>query len=1150
MSYGPTHPPFEIVQAETAHGGRRGCWLGALAVFAVITLIVLVAIAVPLQTFQALAPVDPDDDFAFARDSLRSKTRGIGKRDLKSLEAYFDQLLKSLRGETRKPFLEFVDLDRFFEQTKQYPEFGRQTLLGSASFRLMLGENLFTPHAFQRCDIVHAHRSVDRRDLTLMTYCWEGEFAVPMIWWLTSYQGEWRIYDWNALPFGERASQRIARRCSGSEFSDFYDRLARWDLPSTLDSDSPNYREAMEQLFIDVDAGRVPDNLRGALLLAAAYNATYLDRGRATLEALKRCRHPDQLPGFHYLEALVRDYQGNRESSLRALERYEAVLGTGPDIGRMKARLLANLGRHDEAHATWRGLLRFLPENEQVLRECLFSSPGRPPDELARVLTRLPTLESFLLSTAADSTDPAHARHIEWLAEFAREHLPDSCADCFLSGALARLKDDIPQAEYFLRRAVDLFQQPKTAPAGAATTVASPAGAPTAIARGSALPDEEDPLLRSPLEYLRAMLLDEDADVLSIYSIGDDREEAFQYLAMQYELGEIPAAGFHRVVQRHHELQPASPAGIIAWSRYLRYQSREEESIDLLTSSIDSGIHNQELLDEWVQRMVRSGRAVEAYRKYPRPILSPGKTPFEPIAVHCVGEPLRDQFAALIAAHRSSFPSDAMLPIYESIIAAHEQRWEEADAMLAAQLATTGDASQRSVLTQSRVQLRLRAERLAEIIPQVDPTGEYFGLVMRHAIELRQWQVAEQLLVWQRGAQQPVEQQVYWSAELAAKMGNDVECVRGLLLRPEQLLNSPLAYILRRRLLHSLLRLHRTDEAWNQAESWWNHDNDTIHCLMVAIARRDVENALRIAESLRNSGGSTAELYLADTIVEPLWSPEFTQFRQQFPPHVTYRYPDFRLIAIWRTPPSDPRAIALAVTQSIQGGDVASLDDQIPPQDKTISFGSDARAGLLTQMHGPLVVDGQEIRAGDGSMSGLSTTGAWCEITLLGPESDLYGKSRSRLMQGLFDTGCSALYLPQFRRLVPLTPPVLERLTRESEADWSHFPTVTVDLYPADESRNATVVSRRVRRQIGRQLVSAATGTRRVVVLNRLGSAEEQLELTNIQPPSGTQVLRGRLTANSRLDPRLRRGEFVEFTTDEILEMSAAPAESVHSGGT
>jgi tetratricopeptide (TPR) repeat protein len=1159
MSYGQKHPPFDavqvgiahvdIVQAEAVRRNHRGCWLAALGIFAVIATMVIVAAAVPLRMFQARTPADPDQDFAFARESLQSKARGIGKRDLKSLEAFFEHLLKSLRGEDRKPFLEFVNLDRFFEQTKQYPEFGQQTLFTSAFFRLMLGENLFSPHSFQRCDIVHAHRTPDRRDVTLMTYCWDGEHAVPMVWWLTHAQGEWRIYDWNALPFGERASLRMVRRSGLSEFSDLYTKLARWDLPSTLDTSSPTYRETLDELFMDVDAGLVPDNLRDSLLLAAAYNATYFERGRAALEALKRCRHPDQVPGFHYLEALVRDYQGNPELALRALERYEAVLGAGPDIGRMKAQLLANLARYDEAHAAWRGLLRFLPENEQVLRECLLTSAGNPPDELLRVLTRLPTLESFLIRTAAELTDPKQAPHVEWLAAMAREHLPESCADSFLSGVLARLQDDIPQAEYFLRRAVDLFQHQKTAPTTASTSVVTPGAKPAATPAGGASPDDVEPL-NTPLSYLRSMLIDEDADALMVYLVGDDREEAFRYLAMQHELGEIPTAGFRRVVVRHRELQPKSPAGIVAWSHHLKTEGREQEALDLLTSSVESGIHDPELLQEWVERMVRAGRTVQAYQKYPRMNLPPGTNPFERIAVHCQGEPLRDQLAALIAVHRPDFPSDPMLPIYEAILAGHEHRWDEADAMLAAQLATTGDAPRRSSLTQWRIKLRLRAERLTEIFPQVDPAGEYFGIVMHHAIELRQWQVAEQLALWLRSSHLPPDLKVYWRAELSAKMGNDTGCVQELLLRPDQMLSSPYAYFLRRHLLRSLLRLNRLDEAWNQAESWWNHDNDAIHCLQVAIARRDLEQALRLAESLRKSGGSTEELYLADAIAEPLWSPEFARFRAQYPPHVSYRFPGYRLIAIWSTPPADTQAIVRAVTGTIRGDDTVSLDWQSMPRGEATTFTADSRVCLVTRMHGPLIVDGKEIRADDGSTASLpSAGGEWWGIELAGPGAELYGESRSRLMQGLFDAGCAALYLPNHRQLVPVTADVRERLTRESESDWSCFPAVSVDLYPIDEAADEPPVSRRFRRLAARQLAAAETGTLRVVVRNQFGSAQEQLELTNIRPHAGTQVLRGRLVGDSKFDPQFRQGEIVEFTETDILAMSAAHAESVHSGG-
>jgi tetratricopeptide (TPR) repeat protein len=266
--------------------------------------------------------------------------------DAAAFRPVFDRLGATLRDHDAAAANELCDADglvREIARTGAFDRFDRRQAADVRAELRLAGQNMgkaLVDNPLARWDRTEVRRvrwSADRTEAVVIAVHWsdEGDEEVPfkMRWWLTAGQDGWKVYDFEDLALGFRASHLIGGVIT----------------PEFL-AGGP---AAVERLTTAVYA------VRAAMVHMVKEND--IDAAEEAIRPARGIDLPGPLAGLQHLAEGV--ILLNREDSAGALARFEAAERTAPDMPVAKACksfALSALGRHEEGLAAARAFLREL----------------------------------------------------------------------------------------------------------------------------------------------------------------------------------------------------------------------------------------------------------------------------------------------------------------------------------------------------------------------------------------------------------------------------------------------------------------------------------------------------------------------------------------------------------------------------------------------------------------------------------------------------------------------------------------------------------------------------------------------------------------------------------------------------------------------
>ena len=1088
-----TPPPF--AWNSTPQPPRR--WSGFLVLSSgiILTLLLLCGglAVVPLKYFSgtAASPAEPDSEFV--RQALSSQRVGMGKRDLRGIEKTFDSIVNVVPHSNVDAFASVVDHDRFFDCATGYPEFLDQTFFSSASVRLQVSDHLYIPLDFDRYHIVYVQRLEDRNEAKVLTYCWNGEYAFPIVWWMIQRHNQWMIYDWNVVSYGRRASQDYIQRVTLADHHYELSRLDAWGWSAKENPHAPQAVAEANELLNAIEADRFPDAFREDALLRIATTMLGFQQQQFSERALALSKDRASAPGGYLTEAHLYESRGDYLSALKALEQYEALLGLGPDVGPQKARVLVQLGRKEAAAHVWGAMLRFMPENLQVLQNVLSDSHGAPPEEFEKALLRNSQLsETLLFQLANYQRTTESVENLGWLADFAARRLPKSSVAESLAGLAAESAGDYEQASPLLKSAA---QRSRLGAGNTGFDYASHFYASFAI-------DAED--------YTEAL----------------DFGATFEQLIEEFRTRRMRIDQLSDAAEYFQQRNSDSVEAVQVLTSLDLLHGNVDAALNRLANALGKGTVEKSLIDRWAEIQVYAGRTSDAYLNHPNNPLLTSSFTFQNLAKHCERAGEFRPLSELIEVHRQNTSTDPWLIFYRAIVDHAGGRTEEVKRALdeLQRLSIDGDALLLAKVNDLRIEQLWNSSKIDEARQLLQRDQQLLRGWFHNSTAHHDWDRAHALapLFHEQPLQQPLS--------LAVMQQDDEELIRLWESRQPGSIAEWFTQYYEDLYAAAVLRAGRLEQARLHAKERLQR-NQPLSAVCLAIYEGDVEGTLELA---RRPQGKyfVAIAYGKPWLATQLWSDEFATVRAEFPPPLSAA----ALSSVIGLRTTAPLAAFAEIDESVRRafGPEAEFGPWIDLGSRRTMLVSQADSRYLVTVSNqacdtiPLSMDGE---GENYEMTVPIAHGGWIAIdTMLG--SDVTTDSR-RILRELLTTDCVGIYLPDAERWIDIES-AYRNLPTEWNGDLLRLRGRVSEIKPLAAPRLPTRRLQSLRRRLrdSSELESVS-----VAVERSCGSALEVLQAVVVSYDRDSK-LSIRLQEPTRLFPIRSAGETFAVDIDDVLDFT------------
>ena len=204
----------------------------------------------------------------------------------------------------------------------------------------------------------------------------------PVLFWLSHTDGSWKLVDWEFIDSGWSESESAAHwlAMSNDRHGTGYE-LAMWELRGA-DGLEYSQRDEYEKSLREVEDYEIPSAAADytRYLLMNRWNLHYRPEEVRRLAAL--VKEPDRVPGVHLLQAVACQRLGKTEEAFAALDRVEQLVGFRPSLAASRAHMFQQARRREEALAQWRRLADFDPGEQSYLSELLRLLPKSKRSEV------------------------------------------------------------------------------------------------------------------------------------------------------------------------------------------------------------------------------------------------------------------------------------------------------------------------------------------------------------------------------------------------------------------------------------------------------------------------------------------------------------------------------------------------------------------------------------------------------------------------------------------------------------------------------------------------------------------------------------------------------------------------------------------------
>lgn len=1078
--------------------------------------------------------------------------------ELAAIEQSLSRFIAAVTSEDANEFHDQINHRRMFAQVKRSGVPTSLTQRANDSGAQNVRSALELPQGFRRFRIADVSAGTEPEEVVVCLHVWrEDDFAEPMRFWLAREGLGWKVFDWERLRIGLRRSTLVALQISPA-MSPPHRALA--NIVQQTNQFDRLFREGnREQAYLALQQAQQGLNAIGPSIEADQARVTVADallRTGQTVEAYalyKAVQSPEQVPGAVYGQAVCLYSASRAGRALVEINRFEQMLGPGPLVHRLRAELLTSLKRRSEASEEWIKVRQVDPE-ASVLESLAIALGPDQLDRLAEFLDRTTepaaAAEALLVHYRIQNHFPIQ----KWLADYIESQHPDSARAFAAQATVSAAENDFEGAMRLMKQAI------------AATSDDEQRTGYVTRSRGYAWSAGKEQELLEGAEQAKEVFQ-------QFVSDPEDR----------YEEREV--AGSPRLrsfVQKFLERFPNDPDANFALGEMLQQEEKlPEAEVAFRKAAANAEPELEASITQRLQSIaIAQGKAIEQYRA------APSSEKFLELA-----EPLRwttntRYLADLVVAHRTNFPTDPSLRVYEAIVARNEGRFEDAyviyrsmvhevDPDTGQPLANPHDPTFRA----GWLEAAAAAGRLREVYEEADPPGSAFNEVASQLRTNNDWSGLQQIIAL-HGQRSPGDPQIMdYQMFLDEGRGNHGAVVQTLQTTGRHLQSQNWQQYYGRidtdRYFHSLLLLNRKAEAIDYArECDVRLLSDVIPALGL-VAAEDVDALLAYVAGHSAPRNLVPRLYSDVELGRSLRTPAFRKFREVWPPRLATAAPDKRSIVltseVWMPPLAEferlaSKALGVAQVETLpqaQSTVISGGRFVRPPKDDAATRPISMNRFLVSHPHGkllitfsaaPYVPEKNRTHLGLVSRRLLEGHRAWIGVadirsstTSQNEQSRLHGT----MLASLLTHGGVGLYSENWTRLIPAGDQLISQLQADGLTE-ALFQGKRIEyLYSAieqesdeaeseeDAEKEAALVTARIKslaEAFGRRKESDRF---RLQTMVTTGHATEAFWSTvtavEAQEWGGYQFL-VTLESASRLDPDLTPGEPFEIFSHAITD--------------
>ena len=1077
-----------------------------------------VAVDLPLEAFHAHAAA------AFNGDDV-----GVGKRDFRRITVLLDALAKAVREDDQTAFRRLTDVDRLFEQIHRVG-LARLNRFEAERMKMELRGDVDPPGNWQRYDIARIDLADNGNDALVYAYLWNDEDSISSCFWITRDGDEWKLYDWELLEYGYRKSRIYAGTIANADDL----RLAITDLAFEDIEQAGNaiddyeFDEAADHLLRAQSRDVLP-LFRNAVLIRIGFAWSLANRDRDAVETFRKIKPPEAAPVTFYGQAIALQGLGKYEEALETAAKYEDMLGFNPKVTMLRAELLAEMGRTDEAAERWQRLLKFDPEDVDALASLAPLLADDEKDVIVEYLGELADPMDAIDELALPCYWRDDTALLETLVRYEKEHLPDS-----------------PHTEYLLGLIDEIDEQYEAA------------------ATHYRIAWEAEPDVERQNHYVENYLvaMSDGGKPIVGYENAPDPSHAFLYLAEGYEEQEslISRDQLVPLVAAHLRRTPDDP-----WAHY--YQGvlwREDGRFDNAAEQFRTALKNadEEYLQSWwrdelARALFDAGHLQQAYQTLESPSAA-----FRCLAEHCHNTDRYEKLLSLVELHRAAEPNDELLDHYEALFRKQEGDLAEAERLLKRGYAAASDEDTKATYRSLWLTVRLESASPESAYRDIPDAADDFNLMANRLAVRERWPALRRLIDAHR-AVRPADPQLVFQEVRLAWLTEDYKTVCSLLkswpadkladLETWQLSS------LRDWRFRSLLRLDRQSDAMAAAREYYEDDDDPSQLAVVHALRKDADALAGLLDELAQSSFS---LY-ADEDVGPLvlGDPVFRALRLEHPPLPThFDTANKEAVLLLREPISwnadRLREAIKHLTEPATASEVTAIAPEAENSKHSFLVRIDEHALSVTMAGG--AYDREQEVSDPLLRAALADHNAWLAVDWFRSSDEKAARSLARrLATALADEDCLAFYLdtpeqlvkntPEFRQLM-LNDPLASETAESGEYAWLYHD----ETHDPDAERALRAIRR------GLRDFRTAFGKRKAedefliqIALN-VGHLFERhwLRVLRIETSAnGSNTFVAAAATDSQLIPEFRQGELVRIGKYQILDWQyTADGRTVRAG--
>ena len=597
----------------------------------------------------------PDDDSRYEEIAAAYNSDDVGVDDVlfEELKNTFTKLSKAIKVERQPGFLAMVDQRRLAE-TIRGSDFMPASLRMEGVDSIREWEVIDALSDFDEFQIAFVQLADSGDDAIVYLHTWtdSGEES-RMRFWMTRNDGNWQFFDWEYIDFGRRYSAKEAilfelaselRHVNFDSYMEFDS-----DIDKVIEADESGDVDKETQFMRTAQSRFIPEGLQGRSQVQLGFTWSYIGRQANAVQFYREALKTRVAPGIHIGLAFSYDALGQTELALKHADRYERMVGRGPEVNSIKARSLMTLGRRSEAAEEFEKVLRILPDDEESLRKLGKCLPTGKLQTLREHLLRTedPVMRAQRLVAAYSIT--RHLAAAEMLIEFLKAEAADDSETMIAEARYLMAKGDEAAGS---ARFLDAVQA-----------------------------SEGDERAAAMSTYLYAM--SETDRVLEAYSKADDANNAFMILAgVDTEDDEISLEEpqLTPLIEAHRKKSPYDP--------YLHYAiGIGLENSGQLKEAVAAYRKAHELAEDEYDKDVFAYRLASAAMESEGPEAAytvAGRTEavFYTILSELEADGTIDELPKLIALHEAAHPEDSWIQYARALVAIEAGETGNADILL------------------------------------------------------------------------------------------------------------------------------------------------------------------------------------------------------------------------------------------------------------------------------------------------------------------------------------------------------------------------------------------------------------------------------------------------------------------------------------